>query len=104
MQSLCDEFGVTRRTIKRWLAYFRESFPSSGVWKRIRGHVGPQVDNCNLPYDLLVWVFPHHRSPQQALIACLRLLAGVVDSHEIWGSSPPSTTHAKDAEVTMRTK
>lgn len=50
---IARDLGVTTRTIARWQRYFAECFPASGAWQRLRGHVGAQVHDGQLPSALL---------------------------------------------------
>ena len=36
-------FGVTRLTLGRWCAYFRDCFPQTPAWRRLRGRIGLAV-------------------------------------------------------------
>jgi len=67
-------FGVTRLTIKRWVSYFREGFPCSAQWKRLRGRVSPSVGDSELPGALLRFFLLNSESPEKGLIACLYFL------------------------------
>jgi hypothetical protein len=40
-QRVQDLFGIRRPTLNRWMRYFREIFPRSGSWQRVRGRVSP---------------------------------------------------------------
>ena len=57
MSELSTRFGVARRTIKRWLAFFAVSFPGSAVWQRLRGYIAPTVSNDLLPRRLITLWF-----------------------------------------------
>lgn len=101
LQSLCDQFGVSRKTIKRWLSYFFDAFPASAIWKKVRGQVSPHISNQKLPLELLRWFFAVYTCSQLALIACLCLLSGVPEILDIQGRGDAERLHAKDGEVTM---
>jgi hypothetical protein len=68
-------FDVSRLTIKRWVAYFRDVFPFSAQWQRLRGRVSPSVRDSELPGSLLSFFLLNSESPDKGLIACLRSLA-----------------------------
>jgi hypothetical protein len=72
---LKKRFGVTRLTIKRWVAYFREVFPCSAQWQRLRGRVSSSVRDSELPSALLRYFLLNSESPEKGLIACLDFLA-----------------------------
>ena len=66
--------GANRKTISRWLTYFREIFPHSKAWKTVRGFVSPIVLNLDLPGALVEYYLGHIPSTEDAIIDCLRLL------------------------------
>ena len=68
-------FGVTRQTIKRWVAYFREVFPCSAAWQRLRGRISCSVRDSELPGALLRFFLLNSESSEKGLIACLHFLA-----------------------------
>lgn len=65
---------ANRKTINRWLAYFREIFPASQIWKRIRGFVCTAVTNLELPGSLVRHYLENNKSPENAIAGCLILL------------------------------
>ena len=68
-------FGISRKTLKRWMAYFRDEFPASIHWQRLRGRLVSGVSNNELPAGLISYFLKNFQSPQQALIGCLMFLA-----------------------------
>jgi hypothetical protein len=68
-------FGVTRLTIKRWVAYFRDVFPFSAGWQRLRGRVSSSVRDNDLPGALVRFFVLNTESPDKGLTACLHFLA-----------------------------
>jgi hypothetical protein len=71
---LRELFGVTRLTIKRWVAYFRDVFPFSARWQRLRGRVSSSVRDSDLPGALVRFFLLNSESPDKGLIACLHSL------------------------------
>lgn len=71
---LSKMFEANRKTINRWLAYFREIFPTSQIWKTVRGFISPAVTNLRLPGSLVEHYLDHTPSSEVAIINCLRLL------------------------------
>ena len=69
-----DLFGIRRLTLNRWMRYFREIFPRSGSWQRVRGRVSPSVADRELPSAVLEAFLKEHDSAEQALRHCLCLL------------------------------
>ena len=72
---LCRRFGVARSTLARWMAYFREEFPISPLWQRLRGRVKVTVGNARLPGDLVEFFVASQGQAYSGLVACLKLLA-----------------------------
>ena len=78
--------SASRSTLVRWFRYFRESFPSSALWQRLRGRVCARVGDGDLPGDLVVHFEQAAGDPASGLVACLRFLA--------LGGHPPLGRHA----------
>jgi hypothetical protein len=72
---LMGKFNIQRKTLYRWIKYFREEFTRSSIWQRLRGRVSSLVSNRGLPGTLLDYFIRHHASSRQGLIACLCFLA-----------------------------
>jgi len=68
-------FGVSGKTISRWIAYFREDFPFSRHWKNIRGRICSSVKDSELPGSLLHFFNIHRGAGGKALVECLRFLS-----------------------------
>ncbi len=68
-------FGISRKTINRWLVFFSELFPRSNLWKMIRGRISSSVQNNNLPGSLVNYFLQHIQTTEEAIINCNRLLA-----------------------------
>lgn len=68
-------FSISRQTIKRWIAWFRDEFPQSAQWHRLRGRVVCTVSNEELPASLILHFLNHLPTSEQALVACLSFLA-----------------------------
>lgn len=68
-------FEVSRQTINRWGAFFREIFPKTDQWQRLRGMVRATVGDDALPGGLLDFFRQHQPTEVMALVCCLRFLA-----------------------------
>jgi hypothetical protein len=90
-------FGISQRTLVRWLRYFREVFPRSAHWQRLRGLVSAEVFNDQLPSALLMHFIGIQRRQEQALIACLCFLAVGTASPVASENMRAFALHAKDA-------
>lgn len=74
---ICRMFGVSRLTLLRWLAYFREMYPRSAVWQMLRGRFMPPVPEDGLPLSILDRLMASRGDPCGLLVWCMRLLTGV---------------------------
>lgn len=78
IEELC---GVAVRTTVRWAAFFRNEFPRSDAWRRVRGRVSAAVSDAELPGALVACFLERHEEAAEGLLACAALLAaGEVDS------------------------
>lgn len=72
----CKElFGITHPTLLRWMSWFRNLFPRSDLWLRLRGRVSPMISDKELPGSLLKHFIRVYGSAQRGLIGCLTFLA-----------------------------
>ena len=53
VRELSKLFGVDRRTINRWRAFWREHFPLTNFWKVDRGRLVPAIEVDVLPQSLI---------------------------------------------------
>jgi len=72
---LCSTYGVSRKTVVRWMAWFAEVFPRSAWWQQLRGRVGPSVSDRQLPGSLLMHFVDVRGAEEAGLVACLLFLA-----------------------------
>lgn len=72
---LCARFEVSRRTVKRWVSFFEVVFPWSAAWQRLRGRVGVEVRNEDLPRGLVAWFLANGEDEQSAVVSCLNAVA-----------------------------
>lgn len=86
-------FSISRKTLRRWLVFFREEFPASQQWKERRGFLGAAVRDSHLPSDLLRVFTEAIRDPEMALCGCLSFLAGKLSAP---GSVRDFQLHAED--------
>jgi hypothetical protein len=76
MKQIEAMFGVTLSTIRRWRRFFREVFPKSPLWLRLRGKVDVAVGNDELPHALVAAFMERYRYEETALKWCARFLSG----------------------------
>jgi hypothetical protein len=74
-RQIMDRFGICLKTLLRWMAYFKDVFPSSAQWQRLRGRISSDVANRELPGALLDYFLQHHKPMEEGLINCLHFLA-----------------------------
>jgi hypothetical protein len=53
VRDLSARFGADRRTIARWLVFWRDRFPQTPFWKIARALLGTLAEIVALPYDLV---------------------------------------------------
>ena len=86
---LREMFGVSHRTLRRWVTFFETVFPRSRYWKLLRGRVPATVHDSRLPEALLASFETRRCAPAGAVTACLKFLAGRAGAHSSRGSWPP---------------
>jgi len=65
----------SRNTILKWLQYYRDIFPTSPQWQRIRGQIVASIRDSELPGELLNYFFRQSKTKDIGLVSCLKLLA-----------------------------
>jgi hypothetical protein len=71
---LRQSIGVDRRTVQRWLRWWREVFTASAFWRNARAAFAPPVEPDRLPAALFK---RFHGKAAERLIALLRFVAPV---------------------------
>lgn len=71
---LREALGVSRRTLVRWRAWWRETFAASPWWRGLRGRFAPPVPTATLPRSLLARFPGAGATP---LVKLLELLAPI---------------------------
>ena len=68
LQAVNEATGVPRRTVGRWLVWWRTTFIASALWSELRARLVPPADALRLPESLL-----ERLRPESALLdaACL---------------------------------
>jgi hypothetical protein len=67
---LAELFGVTRRTVARWLRAYGEGVGRHPAWQRIRGQVPPAVRDHEVPRALLEVLVAHQGLERALQTAC----------------------------------
>lgn len=75
-RKIMDLFGIYPSTLRRWMAFFRSTFPHTSAWQRLRGLLIPPVPAETIPFGVLERLGLTRDGPETALVRCLRLLAG----------------------------
>ncbi len=68
--------GISRYTIKRWLAFFHDTFPASRTWRRLRGQISAGVSNNRLPSSFINYYRRVKSTAEDALVSSLIFLSG----------------------------
>lgn len=68
-------FSIPRKTLIRWFGYFRDEFPGSPQWQRLRGRLSEPVLDSELPGSLLGYFVEQSVDALSGLVGCLHLLA-----------------------------
>ncbi|MBI5440258.1 MAG: hypothetical protein HY900_03495 [Deltaproteobacteria bacterium] len=71
---LQELFGVTRPTLRRWVAHFRELFPQSRASRWLSGRLSPPVRPERLLADVIERFVQARDGPEPGLVACLAAL------------------------------
>lgn len=72
---LARKFKIPRNTVVRWIQYFRDIFPRSPQWQRLRGLVSADINNHDLPRGLLEYFFRTRTPCLGTLVSTLCFLA-----------------------------
>jgi hypothetical protein len=75
ISELAGKMGISRNTLKRWIYFFKNTFPVSSQWKKIRGRVSTIVKNAHLPGSLINFYLQQQSNIEKALISCLNFLS-----------------------------
>lgn len=75
ISELAGKMGISRNTLKRWIYFFKNTFPVSFQWKKIRGRVSTIVKNDCLPGSLIHFYLQQQSNIEKALISCLNFLS-----------------------------
>ena len=68
-------FGISYKTLLRWMVWFQDAFAVSPHWKSIRGRISATVNDSRLPAGLLDYFIQAKGSDEHGLIGCLQFLA-----------------------------
>ncbi len=91
-------FGMSHKTILRWIDYFKEIFPSSPGWQKLRGRIDSSVTNNELPGGLIKYFIQHLESEDKGLVGCLYFLASGLTDFSQSQFMMNEFIHAKDGE------
>jgi hypothetical protein len=70
-----EQYGVTRSTLRRWMRYFRDEFPKSESWRRLRGRVVSSVSDGDIA-GLLKYFVASCGDDTRGLVFALVFLSG----------------------------
>jgi hypothetical protein len=81
---LCAEFAVSRRTLGRWIRWWRETFAASRFWRASQGLFAQPVASQALPSSLLL-AFGDLEEPWPRVLAMMRFLAPITSGKGLAG-------------------
>lgn len=73
---LCAELAVSVRTLRRWIRWWRETFPASRFWREARGRLSRPAASDALP-SALIEAFVGAADVMQRLLSALRFMGPV---------------------------
>lgn len=73
------EWPVDRRTVQRWVSWWREALPRTRWWQGIRGRLRAPVDPRGMPLSILQAF--EGKSPEEAVVGLLGLLTPISIGH-----------------------
>ena len=96
---LAQLFGVTRPTLRRWLRYFHEIFPTTVAWRLLSARLCPPVRPGAIG-ELIGRFVQARGDPQDALVSCLMALrAGILQPGSLRAAEPGSVPRKSCAAV-----
>ena len=90
-----QRYGVTQSTLRRWMQYFREEFPKTESWRRLRGRVVSSVMDGDI-WGLLDHFVTSCGDSTRGMVSALVFLSGG-EARIVRGNIAP----AKDGEIPM---
>lgn len=69
--------GISKKTIQRWIDYFKTSFSLSSTWKKLKGRLGFYIPRDRLLNKVVSYFVEKFISEEEGLINSLKFLAGV---------------------------
>ena len=86
MRELSAMLDVDIRTFRRWIAEFRDEYPVSEAWQKLRGFVECRIRNDQLPGALLNFFLEKAQDAVSGIVECIRfMLSGETDLITITG-------------------
>ena len=77
LRRLCATFAVSVRTLRRWMRWWRETFPVSRFWLAASGHLARPLAREDLPGALLELF---SGEPRERIVTALSFLAPITTS------------------------
>lgn len=69
-------FKVSPHTLKRWMIYFKQIFPLSQVWQRLKGRLGFNTSHSDLPGAIILFFIKQSESVELGVIQAVKFLSG----------------------------
>ena len=68
-------FGISRNTIVRWIEFFKNIFPFSSQWQKLRGQASAFISNHDLPSNLVNYFVSIKSCVKVGIISWLKFLS-----------------------------
>lgn len=69
------QYGITAKTLKRWMRYFREEFVQTPTWKRVRGRLVSSIADGDIA-GLLEYFIASRGDSTRGIVSALEFLSG----------------------------
>jgi hypothetical protein len=74
-EKIQKKYGIRRNTLRRWMRYYREEFPQTDSWRRLRGRVVPSIEDGDV-WGLIEHFVSCHGDSTDGFVSVLVFLAG----------------------------
>jgi len=72
-------FKISHHTLKRWMLYFEQIFPLSRIWQRIKGRIGLNISQSDLPGAVILFFIEQSESVEVGVIQSIKFLSGAFE-------------------------
>lgn len=68
--------GISRSTLKRWMIWFKQVFPVSSLWQKLKGRLRFHIASDSLPQVVVHYFIKQSKSEEDGLIQTMQFLSG----------------------------